>query len=179
MGVTLEDEQRVALTIYNSAKTLKNLQNTRVATLNLTDDIDVYYMSALKSAEVSADLFEKSTVVNAPKLKKCDASIALSVESFKAVDMLRTRVVCCVESVEALKRFPVAYCRARAAVLEAVVHATRIRVLCGIESERLKVVRLYGLIQDCMDIVNRSAPNSHYVELMVDLQEKVDLWRAS
>ncbi|MCL1970837.1 MAG: DUF447 family protein [Candidatus Bathyarchaeota archaeon] len=177
MGVTIVGEHKVSLTIYNSARTLKNLQNTRAATLNLTDDIDVYYRSALKSDEVSADLFERSSVVNAPKLKSCDAAIALSVESFTSVDMLRTKVVCNVEHVDALKKYPQAYCRAMSAVLEAIIHATRVKVLGNVEAEQGYVANLYGLIQNCVEVVNRSAPNSHYAELMSDLQEKVDLWR--
>jgi hypothetical protein len=177
MGVIIEGEQKVALTIYNTSNTLKNLQNTRAATLNLTDDIDIYYMSALKNDELPTDLFEKSSVVNAPKLKTYDASIALSIEKIESVDMLRTKVTCNVEHVEVLKKYPQAYCRAMSAVMEAIIHATRIKTLVNVEAEQVHVAKLYGVIQNCIDVVNRSAPNSRYAELMVDLQEKLDLWR--
>jgi hypothetical protein len=177
MGVNVDGEQKVVLTIYNSAKTLGNLQHTRAATLNLTDNIDVYYMSALKNGELLADLFEKSSLVNAPKLKTCDATIALSVESFNSIDMLKTKVTCNVEHIEALKKYPQIYCRAKAAVLEAIIHTTRVKALVNVETEQGYVAKLYSLIQNCNDIVNRSAPNSHYAKLMIDLQEKLELWR--
>jgi hypothetical protein len=62
-------------------------------------------------------------------------------------------------------------------VLEAIIHATRIKALVNVEAEQVRVVKLYGLIQNCVEVVNSSAPNSRYAELMVDLQEKVDVWR--
>ncbi|MDR2700788.1 MAG: DUF447 family protein [Nitrososphaerota archaeon] len=177
MGVTINGRQQVILTVYNSAETLKNLQIIKAATLNLTGNIDFYYKSALKNGDLPVNWFEKSVFVNAPKLKAADAIIAVLVEGFEPVDAMRTKVTCNVEHVEALKMYPQAYCRAMSAVLEAIIHATRIKALVNVEAEQVHVAKLYSLIQNCIDVVNRSAPNSHYAELMVDLQEKVDSWR--
>ncbi|XHH09172.1 MAG: DUF447 domain-containing protein [Candidatus Bathyarchaeia archaeon] len=178
MGAKLQNSQQVILTIYNSAETLKNLQTTKAATLNLTGDIDVYYRSALKVDKLPEDCFEKSCTVNAPKLKNADATIALEFDDFMPFDVLRTKVTGNVKLIEAEKMYPHVYCRALPAVLEAIIHATRIKALVGAENEQAHVAKLYSLIQNCSDVVNRSAPDSHYAELMADLQVKLDLWRA-
>ena len=178
MGVTMHNMQQVSLTIYNSAETLKNLQTTKAATLNLTNNIDVYYKSALKEEPLPLDWFEKSFIVNAPKLKMVDAVVAVTTEKFVPVDSQRTKVACVVKQVDAAKVYPQSYCRAMPAVLEAVIHATRVKVLVGVKEEQAHVAKLLNFIQNCNDVVNRSAPNSHYAELMTDLQVKIDSWRA-
>ncbi|MCL1977892.1 MAG: DUF447 family protein [Candidatus Bathyarchaeota archaeon] len=177
MGATIKNSQEIILTIYNSAETLKNLQITKSATLNLTGNIDFYYKSTLKDDGLPADWFKKSDTVNAPKLKAADATVSLSIKDFEPVDEIRTRVTCYVKHVEALKVYPQTYCRAMPAVLEAIIHATRIKALISVEAEQEHVAKLYSLIQNCIDVVNRSAPNSHYTELMTDLQKKIDLLR--
>jgi hypothetical protein len=178
MGATIQNSQQVTMTIFNSAETLKNLQTTEAATLNLTGNIDFYYKTALKEEPLPSGWFEKSEVVNAPKLKKADAVISVAVGDFTPVDELRTRVSCVVKQVDAPKVYPQSYCRAAPAVLEAIIHATRIKVLVGVKEEQAHVAKLLNLIQNSNDVVNRSAPNSHYAELMTDLQRKVDTWRA-
>jgi uncharacterized protein len=178
MGATLQNPQQINLTVYNSASTLKNLQNTSSATINLTGDIDVFYQTALKDEPLPTSWFEKSEAVNAPKLKTADASISLQINNFVSVDSLRTKVTGEVKQIDASKALPQAYCRAAPAVIEAIIHATRIKVLSGVKEEQAHVDKLVCLIQNCNDVVNRSAPNSHYAELMRDLQQKTDSWRS-
>ncbi len=178
MGVTMQNNQQVSLIIYKSSKTLKNLQTTKAATLNLTDNIDVYYKAALKDDGLPVELFEKSDIVNAPKMKKSNATVALTVGNFTLVDDKRIKVTCSVKQIEASKVYPQSYCRAMPAVLEAIIHATRIKVLAGTKEEQEHVAKLLKLIQNCNDVVNHSAPDSHYAELMANLQRKIDLWRA-
>lgn len=178
MGTTMQNKQQLDLTVYNSASTLKNLKTTKTATLNLTDNIDIFYQTAFKEEQLPAEWFEKSSIVNAPRLKSANATIAVAITDFVILDSLRTRVVCKVKRVDASKIYPQAYCRAMPAVLEAIIHASRVKVLLGVKEEQTHVSKLINLIQDCSDVVNRSAPNSHYAELMADLQQKIDLWRA-
>jgi uncharacterized protein len=178
MGATLQNTQQINLTVYNSASTLKNLQTTRSATINLTGNVDIFYQTALKDVPLPASWFEKSEAVNAPKLKTADATIALSINNFVPVDSLRTKVTGIVKQINASKSVPQAYCRAAPAVIEAIIHATRIKVLSGVKEEQAHVDKLAVLIKNCNEVVNRSAPNSNYAELMKDLQKKTDSWRS-
>jgi hypothetical protein len=177
MGVVMQEPLQVVLTIYNSACTLKNLQHSMVATLNFTDSLDVFFQTALKEAVLPLEWFEKSDKVNAPQLKQAHATIAVNIQNFLPLDTYRTRVICNVLQVHAVKSYPQSYCRAKPAVLEAIIHATRIKELSHIEEEQGHVDRLVNLIQNCHDVVNRSAPKSPYAEMMLALQKKVDSWR--
>lgn len=178
MGATMQNSKQITLTVYNSASTLRNLQTRKSATLNLTGDIDVFYRAALKDDYLPAELFEKSGTMDAPKLKLADATIEVAIDRIAPIDELKTQVTCNITQITASKSYPQTYCRAMPAVLEAIIHATRIKVLIGIEKEQAHVAKLINYIQNCNDIVNRSAPNSHYAELMADLQQKIDSWRA-
>jgi len=176
IGVVMQNLQQLTFVVYNSAATLKNLQVCTSATLNFTDDVDVFFHTALKDAALPVEWFEKSDKVNAPQLKPANAIIAVTIQDFIPLDAKRTKVTCEVNSISALKIYPKAYCRAVSAVLESIIHATRIKALCNDENEQAHVAKLVNLIKICNEIVNRSAPNSHYTELMLDLQKKIDTW---
>ncbi|MDR0460940.1 MAG: DUF447 family protein [Nitrososphaerota archaeon] len=176
MGVVMRGSEYIVLTIYNSSSTLRNMQVCRSATLNFTDNLDFFFQAAFKDAVLPMDWFEKSCIVNAPQLKLADATIALSLEDCAVFDVQKTRVTGKIQHIAALNVYPKGYCRAKAAVLEAIVHATRVKALIGNEKEQNYLVKLLVLIQNCYEIVNRCAPNSYYAELMSDLQKKIDMW---
>jgi len=176
MGVVMQSPEEVGLVIYNSASTLRNLQDSKSATLNLVDDVDVFFYAALKDSALSVDWFEKSDKVDAPQLRLSKAVIAIIPQSFVSLDNLRTKVTSKVTHVMALTVYPQSYCRAKSAVIEAIIHATRIKALSNIEKEQAHVDKLVKLIQNCNEVVNRSAPNSHYTKLMSNLQKKINSW---
>lgn len=179
MGAVMQTPTQIVLTIYNTSSTLKNLQASKAAVLNLTDRIDLFFQTALKDATLPADLFENSPIVNAPQLKLANAIIALTVQDIAPFGAERTKIVCNVQQVTALRVYPQSYCRAKYAVLEAIIHATRIKALSHSKPEQGYVTKLFSLIQTCHEVVNRCAPNSHYTELMSDLQQKIDAWSHS
>lgn len=183
MGVTMQNEQQIFINIYNSSSTIKNLQANKSAVINLTNNIDYYYKSAFKEVNPNEKLprewFEKAEAVNAPKLKSADATIEVEVIEMVPIDSLKTKTLCSVKRISASKVYPQANSRAMAATLEAVIHATRIRILAGDPKEQKHVSRLLELIKNCNDVVKHSAPNSIYSEIMSDLMKKVDLWRKS
>jgi hypothetical protein len=72
---------------------------------------------------------------------------------------------------------PKVYCRASSATIEAVIHATRVKVLISDKNKRKYVHRLLEMIKSCNDVVDRVAPNSRYSEIMADLTKRVDSWR--
>ncbi|MCL2642952.1 MAG: DUF447 family protein [Candidatus Bathyarchaeota archaeon] len=176
MGAVMQNLEQISLTIYNSASTLKNLQTHKSATLNLTDNIELFFQTALKDTPLPEELFEKSPTVNAPQLKPANATIALTIQDFNPLDSQRTKITGKICQIDALKIYPQSYCRAKSAVLEAIIHATRIKTLYKNKKEQAHLTKLVALIQNCNEVVNRSAPNSPYTKLMSDLQKKIDTW---
>ena len=181
MGVIMEDEQHLIINLFNSSTTCINIKANRCAIVNLTSNIEVFYKTAFKEANQNGKLtqewFEKAKAVNAPKLRFADATIDVSVTEITPIGTLKTRVECNVELVRATRKFPQVHCRAMDATLEAIIHATRVKVFLNDEGKQKKVSELLKLIENCNDVVNRVAPNSSYSIVMADLMERIDSWR--
>jgi len=182
MGVTIKNAQHIAIRPYTSTLTYKNLQLKRCAVINVTANAELYYRTAFKETNpegiIPQEWFEKAQTVDAPKLRMADAHIEVSVADITAFDAERATALCQVRQIQAPKALPKVYCRASSAIIEAVIHATRVQVLVNDRNEQKNVRRLLEMIKNCSDVVNRVAPNSRYSEIMTDLTKRIDLWRA-
>jgi hypothetical protein len=184
MGAIMESPQRVVLRIYTSSVTYKNLQSKRCAVVNVTSDPEVFYRTAFKEANpngrIPQEWFGKSETVDAPRLRTADAHIEVAVADMRPFDAERTEAICQVKLVQVSGVLPKAYCRALSATIEAIIHATRVKVFIkhADRQKREQALKLLETIKDCKDIVNRVAPNSRYSEIMADLNQRIDSWRA-
>jgi hypothetical protein len=183
MGVMMDSPQRVMLRIYTSALTYKNLQTKRCAVVNVTSDPELFYRTAFKEANPNGKLpqewFEKAEAVDAPRLRTAEAHVEVSVVDMQPLDAERAEVLCDVKLVQTSTPVPKAYCRALFATIEAVVHATRVKVFImdADRQKREQALRLLETIRQCHDVVNRVAPRSRYSEIMADLIHRADSWR--
>jgi hypothetical protein len=184
MGVTMENTQRLALRIYTSSLTYRNLQAKRCAVVNVTSDPEIFYRTAFKEANpkgmVPLEWFEKAETVDAPRLRAADAHVEVAVADMVPFDAERAKVTCAVKLVQASNVLPRAYCRASFATIEAIIHATRVKAFLtrADEQKREQALKLMETIKQCRDVVNRVAPNSRYSETMADLSRRIDSWRA-
>jgi hypothetical protein len=180
MGVTMMDEQHLAIDLFNSSTTCTNIKSTRCAVVNLTGNIEVFYRTAFKEANPDGVLpqewFEKAKAVNAPKLRLAEVTIDVSVTKLLGLGAEKTRAVFIVESVQASQKYPQVYCRAFGAAVEAIIHATRVKALVNEEKEQKRVSELLKKISCCNDVVGRVAPNSSYSSVMADLMKRVNSW---
>jgi len=182
MGVKTEDATHVVIRPYTSTLTYKNLQSKKCAVINVTSNPELYYRTAFKEtnpkAEVSHDWFENAEAVDAPRLRVADAFIEVSVAHIKSLDAERAEVLCDVQLVKAPSSLPKAYCRATFATIEAIIHATRVRLfLAGDRQMREQAYKLIELIEHYNAVVDRVAPQSRYSRIMADLTQKVNSWR--
>jgi hypothetical protein len=182
MGVVIESNERLRIRPYLSSLTYKNLQTKKCAVVNVTSNPELFYKTAFKEAnpdgKLSPELFEKAETVDAPRLRMADAVIEVLVVNVSSFGAERAEVFCNVKQIKASKALPKVYCRALFATIEAIIHATRIKpFLRGNKQEQERAFRLLELVEICSDIVNRTAPNSRYSEIMADLTRMIDLWR--
>jgi hypothetical protein len=181
MGTLMENEQSVAINLFNSSSTSRNLNANKCAVINITSSIEVFYKTAFKEANPNGKLpqewFEKAETVNAPKLRLADATIDVSVIGMASVGKEKTKVICQIKQVNAAQKYPQVYCRAMSATVEAIIHATRVKAFINDEKEQKNVSELLETIADCNDVVNRVASNSLYSATMADLMKRIDLWR--
>ena len=182
MGVVIESNERLRIRPYLSSLTYKNLQTKKCAVVNVTSNPELFYMTAFKEAnpdgKLSPDLFEKAETVDAPRLRAADAIVEVLVVNVSSFGAKRAEFLCNVQLVKTSKALPKVYCRALFATIEAIIHATRIKLfLRGDKQEQERAFRLLELIEICDDVVNRTAPNSRYSEIMADLTQRINLWR--
>ena len=184
MGAIMTMPQRVAFRIYTSSLTYKNLQSRKCGVVNVTSDPELFYRTAFKEANpdgmVPQEWFEKADTVDAPKIPAAEANIEVAVADITSLDAERVEVLCDVKLVRAASVLPKAYCRALFATVEAIVHATRVEAFIahGDRRKREQALKLLETIRQCHDVVNRVAPRSRYSEIMADLTQRVDSWRA-
>ena len=183
MGVTMENSQRMAFRIYTSALTYRNLQAKRCAVVNVTSNPEVFYRTAFKEAnpngKLPLDWFGKAETVDAPSLRGAEAHIEVAVTDMAPFDSERAEVSCDVKHIQASPAFPKVYCRAVFATIEAVVHATRVKVFLTHpdEQKREQALKLLETIKGYHELVNRVAPNSRSAGIMADLTQRAEQWR--
>lgn len=179
MGVSMIDDDHVAVEFFNSSTTFSNVKANRCAVVNLTSNIEVYYRTAFKEANPDGVLpqewFQKAAVVNAPKLALADATFEISIYNL-ALNSEKSRALFKVRSLEASQMYPQVYCRAFGATVEAIILATRVKVLADSEAERERVGELLRRIQLCSSIVDRVATGSAYSAVMADLEKRTAVW---
>jgi hypothetical protein len=181
MGVTLENARSIAIRPYVSTQTSKNLQLKKCAVINVTSNPDFFYRTAFKEANPDGRIplgwFQRAETVDAPRMRMADATIEVELRETREIDKERINALCQVKSIRASKVLPQVYCRALYAVIESVIHATRIKVLIGDDSEQERVHRLLDTINDNSCLVKRVAPNSRYSEIMDELNRRIESWR--
>ena len=184
MGAVMKNTQHIAIRIYVSSLTYKNLQSKRCAVVNVTSDPEVFYHTAFKetnqNGRLPQDWFEKAEVVDAPRLRAADAIIEVAVADIQPFDSERADVVYEAKLVQASSVLPKAYSRALFATIEAIVHATRVKAFIrhADKQKREQALKLIETIRECNNVVNRVAPNSRYSEIMADLNQRINSWRA-
>jgi hypothetical protein len=181
MGVLMEDEQHLTIELFNSSTTLNNIVANGCAVVNVTGNIQVFYKTAFKEAnpdgKLPMDWFEKSQVVNAPRMIFSDATIDISIDELLAIDTQKTKAMFNIDLICAKPKYPQVHCRAMSQTLEAIIHATRVKALANDQTQQKNVKHFLEMIDDCDKVVNRVAPNSPYTLVMADLIRRVDVWR--
>jgi len=182
MGVKTMDVNHVVIRPYTATLTYRNLQSKRCAVINVTSNPELYYRTAFKEANFEAEIthewFENAETVDAPRLRLADAFVEVSVVHVKSLTADRAEVLCDVQFVKASNLLPKAYCRATFATIEAIIHATRVKLfLAGDKSQQEQAHKLMELIEHYNAIVNRVAPESRYSRIMADLVQKINSWK--
>jgi hypothetical protein len=182
MGVVMKSNEQVIIRPFISSLTYKNIQTKKCAVANVTSNPELVYLTAFKEAnpdgKLPPNLFQKAETVDAPRLRAADATVEVSVDETGSFSTERAEFLCNVQLVKASKKLPKVYCRAQFATIEAIIHATRIKLfLRGDKQEQKQAIKLLELVNVCEHIVERTAPNSRYSEIIADLTGSISLWR--
>jgi hypothetical protein len=162
------ENKKILVRPYKSTTTYKNLISRREAVINVTSDPEIFYKSLSKreAAQVNAlkSLFQMAKTVKPPRIKGCDAYIEVSVEdsnNASSKDEDRGEILCEIKLVQVEKPAAKLYCRAPHALIETMIHATRVSELIS-EGSINEANQLLELIDRYGDLIHRVAPGSRY-----------------
>jgi len=178
MGVTTEDMRHVVIRPYRSTRTYKNLTLTDHAIINFTDNPRIFYKTALKQEidgkPLSISMFEKATAV--PRLKDADAYIESSIIKREDETQDRAKFTFKVDYIKVVNPYFKPYCRALPAVIEATIHATRIKYFLsqGMGDEADKLITM---VKHYDNVVEKVAPNSDYARIIGEILASIKSMR--
>jgi hypothetical protein len=182
MGAIMKNEHQIILILYNSSLTCQNLKANKSGVVNITSNVEIFYRTTFKEANPNGVLpqewFATATTVNAPKSKLADATIEFIVSDIEKIDTQRTQATCEIKLIQAACSKPKAHSRAFSAAIEAMIHATRVKAFIGDNQKQETLAKLLAKINDCKEIVQKTAPESTCAKIIEDLEKRIESWMA-
>jgi len=176
MGIRSEDGTSLILRPFKATKTYSNLIATRTAVANFMDDPLLFLITALKEdMGNNQGMFTKTKVIEVPRLAAAESFLGLQVMKIDE-SQYRAIVTCSPIHGEVIKTSPKPYCRGKFAAMEAVIHATRVKVFLA-EGQTKEVESLIQLINSMRNLVLRVAPNSSYLSVVERVVDLVEQWK--
>lgn len=181
MGASTEDMRSIILKPFKSSQTYRNILRWRSGVANITSDPLLFYRTVFKDSNPGGELpkewFAKASTVDAPRMINTDVCIDLLVTDIEESED-RAQILCRVESTLMLNHsyLPHVYNRAAPAVIESLIHATRIEAHLNAGKPE-NAEDLINLVEHYCRLVERIAPDSTYSEMMDDIWRRITLWR--
>lgn len=168
MGVIFGDSKHIIIRPYLTTNTYKNIQSHRCAGINFTNNISLFYKSAIKKSEISQNDFLTSKKKKIPLLKDSITRFVVITEK-KEINKSenRAKILCKIEEFENVDSNIEPYNRGYFAVLESIIHFTRINILMEQDPEKGK--RLMDNILEYNSFIKRVYPNSDFEEIMNEI----------
>lgn len=164
MGCSAIDDMHVVLKPFKNTTTYRNLIETGQAVLNLTHEPELFY-SAVFRKELK---FQPGEMVESPALVGADGWVEIRVQQTNLLDDLRAEVYA--EAVHCKKLFKNArpYSRVEHALLESLIHYTRVLVFAQTEKHQ-EAVKLVGKIMEYVALVKRLSRKPSHLQICEDL----------
>ena len=178
MGVSTVDEKHITLSIFKTTKTYRNLKEKKCGVANITSDPTLFHRTVFKDVNPGGKLpkkwFTHASNVDAPYLRNTDAFIEFRVTNLTGSGE-KAKVLCRVHKILVIRNELQVYHRAKSAVIESIIHATRIEIFLA-SGQKKEAKELVNLVNHYTKIINRVAPNSAYSQIMVDIQNRIKRW---
>jgi hypothetical protein len=172
MGIIRRNKEEVQLMPFKTSKTHENLRTKLKACINITSKTGLYLVTAFKGfffEDLETPIIDKKL-----RLSPSDAHIFLEVKTDESVSDLKTSFICEVKEIEVINPFPTIFSRVKAKTIDAIIHATRIKVYVK-KGDKSMVDDLIGKFLECKEFVMRtSAPNSEEIKVINYLCELID-----
>jgi len=155
---------------FTSSLTYKSLKQKGQGVVNITQDAELFYHCVFKDNFPGKKLphgwFTEAQFVDAPRLRSVKSWIEFRVCEGIVIGSRGTFTCMPVHTVLAMTP-AIPYSRAAHALMESVIHATRIRVFS--KTDPLKAAELYTKVKSYLELAKRVAPNSRLTHLLEDV----------
>jgi len=174
MGVVMTGPSTLEIKPFKTSTTYKNLKKFGKACVNVISDPGIYLATAFKGEDMPR--FPVPYVDGDLRLDHSDAHIFIESDSSDESER-RATFMCRVLAVEVVNSKPRVFSRGRASVVEAIIHATRIKVFLE-EGQCERVESLIKRFCECKDVVDRvSPPESTESRVIGELGRLIGGWR--
>ncbi len=168
MGVIFPDSKHIIIRPYLTTNTYKNIQSHRCAGINFTNNIKLFYNSAIKKSKISQNNFLTSKKKKIPLLKDSITRFVVRMEKMEINESKnRAKILCKIDEFENIESNIEPYNRGYFAVLESIIHFTRINILMEQNPEKGKI--LIDNILEYNSFIKRVYPNSDFEEIMNEI----------
>jgi len=180
MGMTLLGSESFLIRPFRATTTYRNLLAARCGVVNITSSPEMFYRTTFKHEgprlKMPSRWFEHGKVVMAPRIRSAEAHVEFTVRRLEDENECRARFTCKVQMIEARRMFPQAYSRARFALIECIIHATRIEPYLA-DGRAAEAERLTHLVEYYNDLTNRVAPGSKDARTVADIIGRIERWK--
>ncbi|MEM2910652.1 MAG: DUF447 family protein [Nitrososphaerota archaeon] len=177
MGVVIKKDM-IVLRPFKTTKSYRLLMRAPYGVVNFTDDVEVFYATAFDTEGSFSELLTASVSVPTPSLANTYARLEFVVDSVADEHGDRATFNCRVLKALWKHGYIRPYTRAEHAIIESLIHATRIK--CFLERGMAQeAVRLALLVKHYDALVSRIAPNTVYSSIMDKLRTLISGWGLS
>ena len=174
MGAIMTGPSTLEIKPFKTSTTYKNLKSRCRACVNIISDPGIYLATSFKGEDLSG--FPVPYIDGELRLDHSDAHVFIESESSYESEY-RTTFTCRINSVDVVNSKPRVFSRGRANAIEAIIHATRIKVFLE-DGSHEHVESLIKRFYECKDIVNRvSPPESTESRVIGELDRLIGDWR--
>lgn len=174
MGVIFDDNAAL-LRPFKNTKSYRLLIRAPYGVINFTDDVEIFYITAFDAETDFNKLFTPSTSVPVPSLIGAYARLEFVVEDLVSEDENRVVFRCKVLKALWKRREAKPYTRAEHAIIESLIHTTRIKFFLERGMTR-EAIQLALLIKHYDALISRIAPNTIYSSIMIKLKALISSW---
>ncbi|MEM4311920.1 MAG: DUF447 family protein [Nitrososphaerales archaeon] len=173
MGVSLSNDNLIVRP-FKATRTYRNLKHYGCCVINVSDRAELFYLTVFKDS-LPKEWFDKGKKVNAPRLVLADLWIEAEVKSLDSISQDRAQFALEAKEIYFKLKKPKVYKRSNHALMESVIHATRIKLYLK-KKEYNKANGLINLVNHYYSLVKRVAPDSKHERLMKELIKSIDKW---
>jgi len=163
MGFSFDKDYNLLIRPFKDTLTYKYVSNNKVAVINVVRSPELFFI-ATYSEKIDESLLDLSSKFKLPKLKEANLYLEVSLQNVLENE-IRPTFIMKIENIFARKVYEKPYTRAEFALIESLIHSTRIRVF---KEQKLydEVEKLLSFIEYYDKLIRRIAPNTEYEELI-------------